>query len=126
MTEEYKKKNVPNINAGVYMGGTDLLLDFLHRINEYYKPTHPLYTKNNYKEWGVDQTIVNKMYYNGEFDGLNITIDHCTQRYCYRNNGEIRTNKETTTLVYPDGCSPVVLHKRYPKTWDWYFPYAED
>ena len=115
LTNDFCNRYVANINAGVYMGGIKIMTQFLHRINSYYN-------LKNSRLWGVDQAIINKMYYNNELSDLNIVLDHCSQRYCYLQSKSLSTNNSTSTLVYSDGCSPVLLHKGYPGSWEDYIP----
>ena len=102
-------KRVFNINAGLILGGYNKTLQFLNILLEDFD----LKKKG---EHGYDQSSLLLKYYDDKFKDLNITIEPCSQRMCL-DSVSLLSNKNTTKIFYPNKCSPVAIHKGYPKSW---------
>ncbi len=102
-------KRVFNINAGLILGGYNKILKFLNILLKNFD-----YNKKG--EYGYDQSTLLLKYYDEEFKDLNITLEPCTQRMCL-DSISLLSNKNTTEIYYSNGCSPVIIHKGFPKSW---------
>ena len=102
-------KRVFNINAGLILGGYNKILKFLNILLRNFD-----YNKKG--EYGYDQSTLLLKYYDEEFKDLNITLEQCTQRMCL-DTMSLLSNKKTTEIYYSNGCSPVIIHKGFPKSW---------
>ena len=102
-------KRVFNINAGLILGGYNKILKFLNILLRNFD-----YNKKG--EYGYDQSTLLLKYYDEEFKDLNITLEPCTQRMCL-DSISLLSNKNTTEIYYSNGCSPVIIHKGFPKSW---------
>jgi len=102
-------KKVFNINAGLILGGYNKILKFLNILLKNFD-----YNKKG--DYGYDQSTLLLKYYDEEFKDLNITLEPCTQRMCL-DTISLLSNKNTTEIYYPNGCSPVIIHKGFPKSW---------
>ncbi|ELP87808.1 hypothetical protein EIN_273250 [Entamoeba invadens IP1] len=108
------------INVGTVFGGVDRVEKYLERM----------VSNIDEKEWGrwyYDQALHNHVfytyYYNNKLE--NITVETCTQRFCFREKNTIVYNKVRKTLKTKNtGCSPVLRHKIAAKGFyidaDWY------
>ncbi len=102
----FKKINPMVINAGLIMGDAKQYLNFLKIININF----------NYKKalnYGYDQMLINVLYYTGEFSKINIKFDLCIQRSCFI--PLLIFNKKSKSFYYNNGCSPVLIHKSFPR-----------
>ena len=119
LIENFMKLRPENLNAGVILGGIEKMIKFLE-----------IFTKDMDKtkinNFGYDQSLLNKYYYLHYFDSIPLNISECSQRMCYKSNS-IVSNKNATRVVYKeDLCSPVLLHKNYPSSWDRGMLYRND
>jgi hypothetical protein len=105
-------KRVFNINAGLILGGYNKILKFLNILLKNFD-----YNKKG--EFGYDQSSLLLKYYDKQFKDLNITLEQCTQRMCLAPIS-LLSNKKATEIYYPNGCSPVTIHKGFPKTWRYF------
>ena len=111
ITKKFIKLNPINLNAGIILGGTEKVINLLEILTNNFE-------KEKLKYFGYDQTILNKLYYNNELNSLNLTIEGCTQRICFRPKN-LRFNKETTKIYFlRDHCTPIIIHKYFPSSWE--------
>ena len=111
ITKKFIKLNPINLNAGIILGGTEKIIDLLVILTNNFE-------KEKLKYFGYDQTILNKLYYNDELKSLNLTIEGCTQRICFRPKN-LRFNKATTKIYFlRNHCSPIIIHKYFPSSWE--------
>lgn len=101
----FKKINPMVINAGLIMGDSKEYLKFLDIMIKNFNYTKAL-------DYGYDQMLINVLYYTGKFKKVNIKFDSCTQRSCFVPN--LKFNRTTRKLYFKNGCSPALIHKRYP------------
>ena len=102
----FKRINPLVINAGLIMGDSKEYLKFLNVIIKNFNYTKAL-------NYGYDQMLINVLYYTGQFNKINIKFDLCPQRSCFV--PILIFNKSNKNLYYKNGCSPVLIHKSYPK-----------
>ena len=102
----FKKINPMVINGGLIMGDSKEYLKFLDIMVKNFNYTKAV-------NYGYDQILINVLYYTGKLNKINIKFDLCTQRSCFL--PKLIFNKKTKKFYYKDGCSPVLIHKYYPK-----------
>jgi len=106
IVKEFKRINPMLINSGLIMGDSKEYLKFLKVMKDNF----------NHKKasiFGYEQMLINVLYYTGHLNKVNMKFDLCTQRSCFRPIlifDEINKN-----LYFKNGCSPVVIHKSYPR-----------
>ena len=111
ITKKFIELDPININAGIILGGTEKIINLLEILTNNFE-------KEKLKYFGYDQTILNKLYYNNELNSLNLIIEGCTQRICFRPKN-LRFNKETTKIYFlRNHCSPIIIHKYFPSSWE--------
>ena len=101
----FKTINPMVINAGLIMGDSKEYLKFLDILIANFNFTKAL-------DYGYDQMLINVLYYTGKFRNINIKFDLCTQRSCFI--PKLIFNRKNKSLYYKNGCSPVLIHKKYP------------
>jgi len=109
ITKYFLKKNYTDICAGVIFGGINKIIQFLEEFTE-------KFDLNKKNLWGYDETLLNKMFYFNEFK-IKINIEGCSQRNCM-DSIDLLSNTRANIIVYKkDGCSPVMGHKTFPRSW---------
>jgi hypothetical protein len=101
----FKRINPKVINSGLIMGDSKEYLKFLIVMKNNFNYTKAL-------DYGYEQMLLNVLYYTGQFNKINIKFDSCTQRSCFC--PILIYDKDNKNLYYKNGCSPVVIHKKYP------------
>ena len=101
----FKTINPMVINAGLIMGDSKEYLKFLDILIANFNFIKAL-------DYGYDQMLINVLYYTGKFRNINIKFDLCTQRSCFI--PKLIFNRKNKSLYYKNGCSPVLIHKKYP------------
>ncbi|KAL7716624.1 Uncharacterized protein QTN25_005919 [Entamoeba marina] len=107
--KQYIESDAIGINGGLGMGGYHKMLKVLEIWNDNFDFSY----KNS---WGYDQTLLNKLYYDGLFDSVGLSLEKCTQRMCFKPS-QLFINFVDDIAVYQYGCSPIVLHKGLPGHW---------
>lgn len=119
LIENFMKFRPENLNAGVILGGIEKMIKFLE-----------IFTKNMDKtkinKFGYDQSLLNKYYYLHYFDSIPLNINGCSQRMCYKSNSMVYNKNATRVIFKEDTCSPVLLHKHYPTSWERGIVYKKD
>ncbi|EMS12924.1 hypothetical protein KM1_142710 [Entamoeba histolytica HM-3:IMSS] len=105
VAELYAANKTKIVNSGTIFGGTEKVLRLLQ-----------IYTSQfNYQRvdiWGYDQSLLNYMYYTGQFNSLNITVANCDQMFCFdMRNGCYYNKQEKSLIVRGTKCSPIIRHK---------------
>ncbi|EDR24117.1 hypothetical protein EDI_199070 [Entamoeba dispar SAW760] len=105
VAELYAANKTKIINSGTIFGGIEQVLHFLQIFTSQFN-----YQRVNI--WGYDQSLLNYMYYSGQFNSLNITIATCDQMFCFDlRNGCYYNKKEKSLTVRGTNCSPIIRHK---------------
>ncbi|KAL7711918.1 Uncharacterized protein QTN25_010419 [Entamoeba marina] len=115
IADEIIKMKVPNINSGVIAGGIKVMLEF-------FKVWVDNSEQSKLSSWGYEQSLINILYYTGKMDHIPIVREQCSQRMCFappntKNNLNMAPDQKTITYSV-DGCSPVLMHKGMPSSWE--------
>ena len=102
----FKRINPVVINSGLIMGDSKEYLKFLEIMKQNFNYTKALH-------FGYEQMLINVLYYTGKLNKINLRFDICTQRSCFI--PKLIFNRKNKMLYFKTGCSPVVIHKSYPK-----------
>ena len=94
-------------NVGMIIGGIkpfEQLLDvFLREISRMRRRIHI---------WGIDNSMLNYLQYNGKFSHINVTINKFSQCMAFSRRGGYEYDKDKKAIVNEiDGCSPIIKHK---------------
>ncbi|KAL7711919.1 Uncharacterized protein QTN25_010420 [Entamoeba marina] len=115
IADEIIKMKVPNINAGVIAGGIKVMLEF-------FKVWVDNLEQSKLNSWGYEQSLINILYYTGKMDHIPIVREQCSQRMCFApgsHNDNLNMAPDQKTITYSvDGCSPVLMHKGVPSSWE--------
>ncbi|GAB1220291.1 hypothetical protein ENUP19_0050G0073 [Entamoeba nuttalli] len=105
VAELYAANKTKIVNSGTIFGGTENILHFLQIFTSQFN-------YQRVKLWGYDQSLLNYMYYTGQFNSLNITMANCDQMFCFdMRNGCYYNKKEKSLIVRGTKCSPIIRHK---------------
>ncbi|EAL49964.2 hypothetical protein CL6EHI_012440 [Entamoeba histolytica] len=105
VAELYAANKTKIINSGTIFGGTEHVLRLLQIFTSHFN-----YQRVNI--WGYDQSLLNYLYYSGQFNSLNITVANCDQMFCFdMRNGCYYNKKEKSLIMRGSNCSPIIRHK---------------
>ncbi|KAL7714460.1 Uncharacterized protein QTN25_007984 [Entamoeba marina] len=109
------KMSVASINSGVIAGG------FKHML-EFFKTWVAHSEQSKLGLWGYEQSLINILYYTGKMNHIPIVIEQCSQRMCFApeiRNDNLNMGPDQKSITYRvDGCSPVLMHKGFPSSWE--------
>ncbi|ELP91698.1 hypothetical protein EIN_413660 [Entamoeba invadens IP1] len=102
---EYRKNNSIYINVGTIFGGTGRILKYLDLMVKSLVPA-------KWDAWGHDQTVHDFVFYSYFFQRENVTMERCSQRFCFLEKKPMGYDAKNKTLmnIYT-GCAPVMRHK---------------
>ena len=62
--------------------------------------------------WGIDNSMLNYLYYNKKFEHINVTVNTFSQRIAFTRRGGYEYDENMKSLINSvDGCSPIIRHK---------------
>ena len=107
VVEKYKRERYIIVNVGTIIGGIrpfcELLQVFLDEIERkrYFQ-----------RRWGIDNAMLNYLYREKKFEGINITVNDHTQRMAFVTRGGYSYHRKWKTITDDyDGCPPIIRHK---------------
>ena len=107
IVEKFENENKEIVNVGFIIGGIkpfrqllNVFVDEIHFKNEYLKHT------------GIDNAMLNYLYYTERFKEINVTVNTYSQRFAFTRRGgyDYDSEKKSITMTL-DGCSPIIRHK---------------